>query len=111
MSRRSRLAIIALAVVSLVLFAAFSCGKKEEPVKPQPAMRLGAAPASGTAISIPPPGQPPPQVIGDIPGGAPNASLAQAAVFAWNEFIAATWPGQPTNRDVPAPNGIYGARA
>ena len=115
MSRRSRLAIIALAVVSFVLLAAFSCGKTEEPAKPQAQVRLGSAAPSATTITIPPPGQPPPQVIGDISGGAPNASLAQAAVFAWNEFIAATWPAQPQgttyNRDVPDPNGIYGATA
>lgn len=33
-----------------------------------------------------------PVVPTDIPGGAPNAQLAQAAVFAWQEFIALNWP-------------------
>jgi hypothetical protein len=113
MSRRSRLAIIAIAVVSLVLFAAFSCGKgSEQPVKPQAEVKLGA-PAPG-GITIPPPGQAP-TIPGDIPGGAPSATLQQAATFAWQEFIAATWPAQPSgttfNRDVPDPNGIYGATA
>lgn len=28
-------------------------------------------------------------------GGAPKASLAQAAAFAWQEFIAMTWPAVP----------------
>ncbi|NES20574.1 MAG: hypothetical protein F6K41_16995, partial [Symploca sp. SIO3E6] len=28
----------------------------------------------------------------DIPGGAPNATLSEAAVFAWKEFIALNWP-------------------
>ncbi|WP_309887433.1 hypothetical protein [Archangium sp.] len=40
----------------------------------------------------------------DIPGGAPNATLQQAAVFAWQEFIALNWPavkqeGQQGNRE------------
>jgi hypothetical protein len=114
MSRPSRLAIMAIAVVSLVLLAAFSCGKE----KPAPEVKLGS-PAPGITITIPPPGQAPPQIgqgaLADIPGGAPGASLQQAAVFAWQEFISATWPAQPNgttyNRDVPDPNGIYGATA
>lgn len=35
----------------------------------------------------------------DVPGGAPNASLAKAARFAWNEFIALSWPATQTQRD------------
>lgn len=31
----------------------------------------------------------------DIPGGAPNATLSQAAAFAWQEFIALNWPAVP----------------
>ena len=39
-------------------------------------------------------------------GGAPNATLEQAALFAWQEFIAAVWPaveqnGQSGQRDTP----------
>jgi hypothetical protein len=57
-----------------------------------------------------------PKFPSDIPGGAPNASLPQAAAFAWQEFIAATWPAQRNasgsyNRDTPDPNGVYGATA
>ena len=42
-------------------------------------------------------------------GGAPNATLEQAAIFAWQEFIAAVWPaveqnGQPNERDAPDAN-------
>lgn len=41
----------------------------------------------------------------DIPGGAPGATLAQAAAFAWQEFFAVNWPavpqtGQPQTRGV-----------
>jgi hypothetical protein len=30
----------------------------------------------------------------DISGGAPNATLQQAAAFAWQEFIALSWPAE-----------------
>ncbi|HTE16919.1 MAG TPA: hypothetical protein VK689_00890, partial [Armatimonadota bacterium] len=33
----------------------------------------------------------------DIPGGAPNATLQQAAVFAWQEFIALNWSAMAQN--------------
>ncbi|HWS72509.1 MAG TPA: hypothetical protein VN605_10365, partial [Thermoanaerobaculia bacterium] len=77
---------------------------------------VGSAQASMIAIVIPPPGTAP-TIPTDIPGGAPNATLTQAATFAWQEFIAATWPAQPNagngsyNRDVADPNGFYGATA
>lgn len=46
-----------------------------------------------------------PQLPADIPGGAPDATLTQAAVFAWQEFIALNWPavpqtGQPNTREL-----------
>ncbi|MDB5093737.1 MAG: hypothetical protein JWO85_1838 [Candidatus Eremiobacteraeota bacterium] len=47
-----------------------------------------------------------PAVPADIPGGAPSAQLAQAAAFAWQEFIALNWAavpqtGLPNTRDTP----------
>lgn len=42
-----------------------------------------------------------PNLPADIPGGAQNASLAQAAAFAWQEFIALNWPAQAGVRDTP----------
>ncbi|MFN0213872.1 MAG: hypothetical protein ACKVT2_06410 [Saprospiraceae bacterium] len=45
----------------------------------------------------------------DITGGAPNATLSQAAVFAWQEFIALNWPALPGQRDVPNTNALFGA--
>ncbi len=47
-----------------------------------------------------------PAVPGDIPRGAPSAQLAQAAAFAWQEFIALNWPALPQSamagtRDTP----------
>ncbi len=45
-----------------------------------------------------------PEIPEDIPGGAANASLTDAAIFAWKEFIALNWPavpqhGNPGERD------------
>ncbi len=40
----------------------------------------------------------------DIPGGAPNTSLAAAAGFAWQEFIALNWPARQGLRDTPDPD-------
>lgn len=47
-----------------------------------------------------------PQLPADIPGGAPNATLAQAAAFAWQEFIALNWPAA---NQYPAPPAVPGA--
>ena len=62
-------------------------------------------PASKTTIPYFLPIQVSPTVPSDIPGGAGNASLSQAAVFAWQEFIALNWPavaqtGAPGTRDM-----------
>jgi hypothetical protein len=35
----------------------------------------------------------------DISGGAPNATLQQAAAFAWQQFIALNWPALAGQRD------------
>jgi hypothetical protein len=35
----------------------------------------------------------------DVPGGAPNATLRDASLFAWQEFIALNWPARPGHRD------------
>lgn len=47
-------------------------------------------------------------VPADIPGGAPNASLKSAAVFAWQEFIALNWPAQNNKRDQPDTTKFFG---
>jgi len=100
-------------VVCLLALLTVTCQKKtEEAAKPE---ALEGAPPSGATVALPAQGTAP-TFPSDIPGGAPNASLTQAAVFAWQEFIAATWPAQPNgsggfNRDTPDPNAIYGAGA
>jgi hypothetical protein len=119
MPRNARVSFAVTLVVSLVLIA-FACNQEKSnnetstsAAKPQ--VVLGAKLAiPAVTVTLPPPGQPP-VFPGDTPVPAPTASLTQAATFAWQEFIAATWPAQPAgntfNRDVPDPNGVYGATA
>lgn len=67
-------------------------------------MLLGAsAHAEPVAITVSP------NVPTDIPGGAPQASLAAAAAFAWQEFIALNWPARAGQRDVPDLNLPFGS--
>ena len=54
-----------------------------------------------------------PDVPTEIVGGADNASLTQAAEFAWNEFIALNWPaveqtGAANTRDEPDTSKLFG---
>jgi len=51
-----------------------------------------------------------PKLPDDIPGGAPNASLEQAANFAWQEFIAINWPASSKRRETPTA-GAFDAKA
>ncbi len=110
--RNARKAIVVVVCVLASTIVACQKTATEEKAKPE---ALGAAAPSGTTVNLPAQGTAP-TFPADIPGGAPNASLTQAAVFAWQEFIAATWPAQPNgsggfNRDTPDPNAIYGASA
>ncbi len=47
-------------------------------------------------------------VPSDITGGAPNADLKTAAVFAWQEFIALNWPAMSGSRDKPDNTKYFG---
>jgi hypothetical protein len=49
-----------------------------------------------------------PALPSEIPGGAPSATLQQAAAFAWQEFIAANWPALAGQRDTPDPSQKFG---
>ena len=54
-----------------------------------------------------------PSAPGDIPGGAPNAGLKDAARFVWQQFIALTWPAaeqtaKMNSRGFPALEKVYG---
>lgn len=54
-----------------------------------------------------------PAVPNEIGGGAPTASIQQAAAFAWQEFFALNWPakvqtGSPGDRDAPSLDCKFG---
>ncbi|HEV8435388.1 MAG TPA: hypothetical protein VGR95_18410 [Thermoanaerobaculia bacterium] len=76
--------------IALVFFAA-GCQQKEtaNAVKP-PVRALKSMGATALSPTLPP----------DIPGGAPGATLAGAAAFAWQEFFALNWPAVPQNGQV-----------
>ena len=44
----------------------------------------------------------------DIPGGAPDSSLTEAARFAWQEFISLNWPALLDTRDTPDNTQLFG---
>ena len=46
-----------------------------------------------------------------VAGGAPAATLQQAAAFAWQEFIALNWPAMAGRRDVADTSQKFGANA
>ncbi|MBV8591458.1 MAG: hypothetical protein JO212_15600 [Acetobacteraceae bacterium] len=54
----------------------------------------------------------PPSELNPTGGGAAQATLQQAAEFAWEEFFALNWPagpsGQITQRDTPSPTCAFG---
>ena len=47
----------------------------------------------------------------DSPGGAQGANLTQAAVFAWQEFIALNWPAAAGTRETPDMSQSFGQNA
>jgi hypothetical protein len=55
----------------------------------------------------------PPAELNQSGGGPAQATLQQAAEFAWEEFFALNWPaapqsGQPNQRDTPSPTCAFG---
>jgi hypothetical protein len=111
----------ALVIFSLVLLS-LSClllGTSCRPSAPvAPRTELASAPGCGSVtFTIDPksslaPWLPPT----DLKGGAASASLQDASIFAWQEFIALNWPavpqtGQVNTRDQPDPTAIFGGSA
>src|SRR5579862_8083159 len=82
-----------ICVVALLgMFCSDVVAKTTMAAKPSNPGAIGASaavtfPAITSASAMLPP---------DIPGGAGNANITQAATFAWQEFIALNWPASPT---------------
>src|SRR6266480_940254 len=117
MKSRSVMALGAI-VMAILSASYFGCQRAEAP-NPHPESQRATAPA-------PPAGSIPITISSTVPdelnpggGGAPAATLQQAAAFAWQEFIALNWPavnqtgGVVNNafvkqRDMPANNCQFG---
>ena len=102
--------------IAALLFTLFTCTKTTETSKSATedvrATAVAASPGFAKVLTNPQ------QVafLTDIPGGAPAASLTDAANFAWQQFIVATWAAQPNgqggyNRDTADSTAIYGKNA
>jgi hypothetical protein len=73
----------------------------------------GGTPAITLSSAVPNELNPPWDPNTPASGGAPNATPAQAAAFAWQEFIAMNWPagpqqGKPGQRDTPSTSVHFG---
>lgn len=76
--------------LSLILAGFLACKRAEAPKPVAETERLGApAPAGAIPITI---SSTVPSELNGGGGGAPTATMQQAAAFAWQEFIALNWP-------------------
>jgi hypothetical protein len=98
----------ALSVASVAIL--FTVVSERSDLLGKPALGAAAAPAIVISPLVPAELNP-----GPGPGsGAPNATLAQAAAFAWQEFIALSWPAATSNgqgnpqRDTPDTSCLFG---
>jgi hypothetical protein len=109
MTPKKFLVLFSLVLLSLMLLLWTSC--RTAPVAPK-TTELAVAPGGCNTVSftIDSTSSQPPT---DIKNGAASASLQDAGVFAWQEFIALNWPavaqtGQPNTRDQPDPTVPFG---
>ena len=98
--KKSSLIIIVILTLSLFIFTQCKNGENSKVIG-----KTELVADDGVTVS--------PDLPTEIPNGADNASLTQAAQFAWNEFIAVNWPavsqtGQANTRDVPDTSKLFG---
>lgn len=103
-------ALLSLALLPAILPANEIPAASKEPPKAAPDREPATPAAAPGPIVV---SSTVPQELNPAGGGAPTASLAQAAAFAWQEFIALNWPavaqtGKPGQRDTPDPKCRFG---
>lgn len=109
--------VLALAVVSVSIVSVSTVSKPAHPAKPvKPAQKpMQMAGGAKLQITFPPISSSIPPDIA-VPGGAANATINDAATFAWQEFIALNWPavtqnGQPNTRGIANASVNFGSDA
>lgn len=109
LTRNKVLVIFALSLWALMLLLGASC-RSSAPVAPRTELATAPGGCAPVTFTIDPASSPwlPPTDININGGGAASATLKEAGIFAWQEFIALNWPAVPqtgaTNtRDQPDP--------
>jgi hypothetical protein len=88
MKTRSALVLVVVGV-SVLMAGFYGCSRTPAPKPVAETERLGAsAPAGAIPITI---SSSVPNELNESGGGAPKATMQQAAAFAWQEFIALNW--------------------
>ena len=107
------LVLSSLGLLSLLLLLEASC-RPSAPVAPRTEVAVAPGDCGPVTFTIDPTSSPGPWIPpSDIKNGAASASLQDAGIFAWQEFIALNWPavpqtGSPNTRDYPDTNAIFG---
>lgn len=94
----------AIVFSSTVVLAAAGTYRLRAAVQSSAAAQVPAAAQPTSPINIPISSSVPP----DVTGTAPNATLQDAAIFAWQEFIALNWPAKAGVRDTPDTTRFFG---
>jgi hypothetical protein len=100
--------LIAVVAVNLFLIWLVACTPKPAPESVRQLDSATPPPAGSINISYEVPNE-----LNASGGGAPKATIQQAAAFAWQEFIALNWPavnqtGAANTRDMPDKNKKFG---
>lgn len=102
--KRRTVSLIAVMAIDVFLIWLVACAPKPAPESVRQS-GPGAPPAGSTTINI---SYTVPNELNPTGGGAPQATIQQAAAFAWQEFIALNWPAQSGVRDTPDQNKKFG---
>ena len=101
--KKRTVTLIAVMAIDVFLIWLVACAPKPAPESVR--QSDAKAPSDGSTISI---SYTVPNELNQSGGGAPKATIQQAAAFAWQEFIALNWPAQSGVRDTPDQNKKFG---